>query len=234
MNETEPSEKSATQAIAPASAPIPQQGRNIPPLAPMAPQATPQPTAQESATVEQLNHLVGKLQSMVSNSTQEAAYQVERNLMAQKIKDLLEDVSVCNENCEQYQQVIKLLAAKVKNLKIGNEKLQKENNMLQLKNLTSNKFELELAREKARTQTLLQKISGLKAKVTEFFTDQIESDQENVKIMKELREENTAYKKLLSKISQFRDTANLDKLCLSDEFKILNDDYRNFFKNPKI
>ena len=121
--------------------------------------------------MEQLSHLVGKLQSMVSNSTQEAAYQVERNLMAQKIKDLLEDISICNENCDQYQQVIKLLAAKVKTLKIGNDKLQKENNMLKLKNLTSDKYELELVREKQRTQVLLEKMSDLKTQVTEFFTE---------------------------------------------------------------
>lgn len=217
MNETEPSEKSTNQ----------QNGRSFPPLAPQNHQVE-QPSVKESVTVEKLSALVGKLQSMVGNSTKESAYQIERNIMAQKIKDLVEDLTISNENCDKYQQVIKLLAAKVQNLKIGNDKLKQENNMLQLKGLTSNKYEMELIREKQRTKTLLERMSDLKTQVTDFFTDQIESDLENVKVMKELREQNTIYKTMLTKISHFRDSANLDSLSLSDEFKVLNDDYCKF------
>lgn len=84
--------------------------------------------------------------------------------------------------------MIKLLAAKVKDLKIENSRLSQQNKILNLKSLTSNKFELELVREKQRTKNLLERIEELKTHVIKFFTDQMESDQANVKIMKELRE----------------------------------------------
>jgi len=43
--------------------------------------------------------------------------------MAQKIKDLLEDVKIANENCSDYQKAINILAQKVNKLKIENERL---------------------------------------------------------------------------------------------------------------
>ena len=201
--------------------------KNYPPLPPST--TAVHPSAKESATVEKLQEVVSKLQNLASSSTKERAYQIERNLMAQKIKDLLEDLSIQNQNCDQYHKAIKLLGAKVKNLKIQNENLLHQNNILTQQSSTAQHLELELQKEKKITWNLLQKISSLKTKVTGFYQEQSQSDQENLRIMIELREENTNYKNLLGKIVNFRDNANLDSLSLSEEFKILNDDYRNFF-----
>ena len=60
---------------------------------------------------------MSKLEGIASQSSTQNTYFIERNLMATKIKDLLEDVKIANENCADYQKAINILAQKVNTLK---------------------------------------------------------------------------------------------------------------------
>ena len=124
MNETDPSERSATNNSIPA--------KNYPPLAPAPNNAGAPVNKQDQATVEKLAALVSKLEGIASTGSVQQAYSIERNLMAQKIKDLLEDVKIANENCSDYQKAINILAQKVNHLKLENERLLLENKKLQI------------------------------------------------------------------------------------------------------
>lgn len=54
----------------------------------------------------------------------------------------------------------------------------------------------------------------------------MKSDLESAKVILELRDQNQNFRNLLQRIDIFRDSSNIDKLFLSDDFKLLDQDYR--------
>lgn len=220
MNETDPSERSATNNSA--------QVKNYPPLAPVPSSSNQQTNKQEQAAVEKLTALVSKLERFASSGSVQNTFQIERNLMAQKIKELLEDVKIANENCSDYQKAINILASKVNSLRQENERLLRENKKLQIQQEMSSKYQLELLEEKTRTKKLLEKLTYLKSQVKEYFEDSLKTDQESTRIVLELRDQNTNFTNLLQKINQFRESSSIDKLFLSDEYKLIDQDYCKF------
>ena len=91
----------------------------------------------------------------------------------------------------------------------------------------SSKHQLELLEEKGRTKSLLERLTFLKSQVKEYFEESMKSNLESTKVILELRDQNQNFRNLLQRIEIFRDSSNIDKLFLSDDFKLLDQDYRN-------
>ena len=175
----------------------------------------------QETTVSRLNDLASKFQNMLELSQKPQAFMIERQLMSQKIEDLVNDMKICQENINDYEKVIQSLCRKHREAKRELQQLRHENQRLTAKTLTTGKLQAQLGHEKARNVKLMKKIEDLRTQIQSYFQEEILGQEDTVKEISLLKNQNEQMRSILEGLMKFGDEKKLDEIIKSPDMDAL-------------
>lgn len=164
--------------------------------------------------IDRLEGVIAKFEGMLGNktSTKEEAYQVERQILSDKMIELVSDLKICQENIRDYQSAIEVLCKNQMFLKKKCNRLTFENKRLKMKIVGMKEVKDQLDVQTKKNNRLVNLIRTLKTETKELFENEIKEQEEYKVFISQTIEENKNLRGLLEGITGHKKLVNFDEM----------------------